>query len=296
MKYEFVKDKFLIVRLILASVIIVVISIAVRNSISTLNRTDSSNSVSLQQQDKVLPPEGLVLPIMWGDIGKKLVENGVIDLEKFQALYNSPSHKELIQNLLSQPYNKNLVITKENAGIILNILWAFGLANKNKILEEGPMTDPRYGGAGNFASTGGWTLAKGEAMDHYSKHKLVILNEVQQNLVEKVSKNIYRPCCGNSTYFPDCNHGMAMLGLLELMAANNIDEDQMYEVALKVNSYWFPSTYLTLAKYFELKGLSWDKVNPKEVLGATFSSADGYRQILAEVEPAKYQGGGSCGV
>ena len=30
----------------------------------------------------------------------------------------------------------------------------------------------------------------------------------------KIAKGIYRPCCNNSTYFPDCNHGMAMLGLL----------------------------------------------------------------------------------
>ena len=33
----------------------------------------------------------------------------------------------------------------------LNLLWAFGLANKNRILEEGPMKDPRYGGVENFA-------------------------------------------------------------------------------------------------------------------------------------------------
>lgn len=292
------KDRFLIARLVVSLAVIVVIGIAVKNSISKQNRINNSDdSLSLEQQNEVLPPEGVVLPVVWRDIGEKLVKSGVIDLEKFQALYEARNiDRGLVQNLLSQTYDKSLVMTQDNAGLILNILWAFGLANKNKILEEGPMMDPRYGSADNFASTGGWTIAKGNAMDHYSKHKLVTLNEAQQSLVERVAKNIYRPCCGNSTYFPDCNHGMAMLGLLELMAANNISEDEMYQIALKVNSFWFPSTYLTLSKYFKLKGLNWDKVNPKEALSARFSSADGYKQILAEVEPARFQGGGSCGV
>ena len=113
--------------------------------------------------------------------------------------------------------------------------------------------------------------------------------------MERVSKNIYRPCCGNSVYFPDCNHGMAMLGLLELMAAQGTSEEEMYKAALQVNSYWFPDTYLTLAKYFEQRGVEWSKVSPKEVLGAAYSSAQGYQQILAEVEPPQSQGGGGCG-
>ena len=98
------------------------------------------------------------------------------------------------------------------------------------------MTDKQFGGADKFASTGGWSLSKGNAMDHYSRHNFVVLTQAQAELVERVSKNIYRPCCNNSTYFPDCNHGMAMLGLLELMASQNISEGQMYKIALSVNS------------------------------------------------------------
>src|SRR3989344_1353776 len=97
------------------------------------------------------------------------------------------------------------------AGYLLNLLWAFGLANKNPILEDASeMMNPGYGGAGNFASTGGWTVAKGNAMGHYNMYALVTLSPEQQALVDRVSRNIYRPCCGNSTHFPDCNHGMAM--------------------------------------------------------------------------------------
>ncbi len=122
----------------------------------------------------------------------------------------------------------------------LNVLWAFGLANKNEILEYGPMMDPQYGGAGGFASTGGWTLATGNPMDHYSHHAMLTLTPEQKQRVERTSKNIFRPCCKNSTYFPDCNHGMAMLGALEIMASQGASERDMYRVADQLNKQWFP--------------------------------------------------------
>ena len=248
-------------------------------------------------QDVVLPASGVVLPMKWNNLGKELVETGVIDEEKFKQIYAfrgglGSTEKKLLEG----SYDGEVVMNSENAGFLLNLLWAFGLANNNPILREGPMTSPDYGGAGNFASTGGWTLAKGSAMEHYSAHTFVALNKKQQELVERVSKNIYRPCCGNSTYFPDCNHGMAMLGLLELMAANGADEDEMYEVALKVNSFWFPDTYLTIAKYEASRGIDWNEVDPKLLLGQTYSSAGGYRKILSAVEPVQSSGGGGCGV
>ncbi len=241
--------------------------------------------------------DGAVLPVVWGDLGKKLVEKGVIDLEKFESLYASRGgNPEELRELLTASNNGKLEITQENSGELLNLLWAFGLGNKNEILEKGEMQDPRYGGAGRFASTGGWSLAQGDAMQHYSKYEFVKLTSDQQALVERVSKNIYRPCCGNSTHFPDCNHGMAMLGLLELMAAEGVSEKEMYEVALQVNSYWFPDTYLTIAKYLETKGLDFGKADPKELLGADYSSGQGYQRILREVEPVPSGSGSSCGV
>jgi hypothetical protein len=244
----------------------------------------------------VLPSE-VVLPVIWDNIGKQMVEAGVIDALKFEAVYSKRGGlSDAEKSLLYAENNGNLRITPENSGVVLNLLWAFGLSNKNPVLENGPMVDERYGGAGRFASTGGWTLAKGDAMEHYSKYPFVVLTQEQQEAVERVSKNIYRPCCGNSTYFPDCNHGMAMLGLLELLAYNGVSEEEMYKVALQVNSYWFPETYLTIAKYFNQKGISWSGVDPKEVLGAAYSSAQGYRKILSEVEPVDLRSGGGCGV
>ena len=159
------------------------------------------------------------------------------------------------------------------------------------------MTDEKYGGdAGKFASTGGWGLSVGNAMEHYSKHAFITLTQEQQALVERVSKNIYRPCCGNSVHFPDCNHGMAMLGLLELLASENVSEAEMYDIALKVNSYWFPETYLTLAEYFGQKGSDWKDIDPKEVLSSTYSSGQGYSRILEEMQPTQIQRGAGCSV
>ena len=245
----------------------------------------------------VLPSGGVILPVKWGDLGAQMIKAGVIEADKFEDVYKNQSGlNEETRRLLYDPGNENIKITKDNSGVLLNLLWALGLGNKNTILEKGPMSDKKYGGAEGFASTGGWTLAKGNTMNHYSKHVFFPLTPEQQQLVEKTSWNIYRSCCGNPTYFPDCNHGMAMLGLLELMASQGVNEADMYKAALAVNSYWFPETYINLAKYFDSIGTPWKKVSPKEVLGADYSSASGYRNILNKIKPIQQQSGGSCGV
>ncbi len=248
--------------------------------------------------EKVLPPEGITLPARWGNLGKQLITTGVIDGEKFEQLYSSRGGlTDEMKAMLGEENNGNIKITAENAAAILNLLWALGLGSKNEVLEAGPMTDPNYGGADQFASTGGWTLAQGKAMDHYSRHQFFSLTPEQQAMVERMSKNIYRPCCGNSTYFPDCNHGMAMLGFLELMASQGVSEAEMYEAALAVNSYWFPDTYLTIATYMKSKGTDWSEVNPQEMLGINYSSGSGYARIASQVTaPNSLQGGRSCGI
>lgn len=234
----------------------------------------------------VLPASGVVLPVRWNNLGQQLTESGVLDREKIDG-----------NRLREIDAMEKLQITRENAGFLLNLLWALGLGNENPILTQGPMQDPRYGSAGGFASTGGWTLARGSAMNHYAAHRFITLTADQQALVQSVAENIYRPCCNNPTHFPDCNHGMAMLGLLELMASQGVSEKEMYQTALTVNAYWFPDTYLTIAQYLASKGIAWEDTDPKTLLGAEYSSASGYQRILQEVRPPNQQGGGgSCGV
>ena len=137
-----------------------------------------------------------------------------------------------------------------------------------------------------------------KCLEHYGKYKLISLTTEQQQLVDKVSEGIYRPCCNNSTHFPDCNHGMAMLGLLELLASQGASEEEVYRVALAVNSYWFPDTYITIAAYKQDQGVEWKDVDAKEVLGVDYSSASGFAKIASQVTASSKSsgGGGGCGV
>ena len=248
---------------------------------------------------EVLPTVGVTLPVVWGDLGQKLTSVGVIDGEKFKELYvERGQYTKEYEKLLTGNSTDKLIMTEENAPYLLNLFWALGLANKNQILEKGEMSDPRYGGAGRFASTGGWTLSSGSAMDHFSRHLFFVLTQEQQALVDKVSRGIYRPCCNNSTHFPDCNHGMAMLGLLELMASQGVSETDMWKTALEVNSYWFPNNYLTIATYMKNKGVDWEDVNPQEMLGFDYSSNSGFAKISAQTNntPSSSQTGSGCDV
>lgn len=265
------------------------------STVSAPVKSENQNASALTEQ--VLPASGVELPVRWGDMGQKLVSLGVLDLEKFENVYQGRGGlSEEAKAWLAGETDGKLTINAGNARHLLNLFWALGLANKSPILDSGEIADPKYGGPQNFASTAGWTLAKGSAMEHYSKHELITLTAEQQALVDKVSRGIYRPCCGNSTHFPDCNHGMAMLGLLELMASQNVSEDEMWKTALAVNAYWFPDTYLTIATYLKSRGIDWQNAKPQEVLGAAYSSAQGYRNIAAQVQPISRPSGGSCGV
>ncbi|OGZ96993.1 MAG: hypothetical protein A2847_00735 [Candidatus Sungbacteria bacterium RIFCSPHIGHO2_01_FULL_50_25] len=246
--------------------------------------------------EKVLPARGVLLPVSFGELGIEMARAGVVDADAFRALYRGRGGLGEEEDIFERARDSAVVMTQENSGMWLNLFWALGLGNKNRILESGPMADARYGGTENFASTAGWTLAEGSAMDHYSRHQFMVLTLQEQEKVERVSKNIFRPCCGNSTYFPDCNHGMAMLGLLELMASQGVSEEEMYRAALKVNSYWFPDTYLTIAQYLSAKGVDWQDTDPKEILGAGFSSISGYRRVLESVDEKRQSQGSGCGI
>lgn len=233
----------------------------------------------------------------WGNLGVKMVEAGVIDRDKIESLYDhGRGLTEAEKKLLDDSNNENLVITSQNSRLALHLLWALGLSNNNRVLEVGPMMAERYGGIAGFASTGGWTLARGDPLNHFNRHKFITLTPEQQLVVERVSKNIFRPCCDNSTYFPDCNHGMAMLGLLELMASQGASEISMYKTALAVNAQWFPNQYQALRTFFGSKNMDWESTDPKEILSAEFSSVSGYKKVLSQIQTPEQSGKAGCGV
>ena len=50
-------------------------------------KIDAEAGVHRALEKGVLPPEGVVLPVRWGDLGVKMASVGVIDKEKFKSLY-----------------------------------------------------------------------------------------------------------------------------------------------------------------------------------------------------------------
>ncbi len=248
---------------------------------------------------EVLPAEGFRTRVVLGDALPKLVAAGVIDLEKFKALYEQRgglSEKQL--KILTEPSYEPLAVGAESAGFLVNILWPVGLANKTEFNESSPLNgDDLF----RFASTGGWRLGKEDnGGDYFNAVRAVELTPAQEAKVLEMAKNIYRPCCGNSAFFQDCNHGSAMLGLLELGVSQGIPERELYRAALALNSFWFPSNYVSTAAYFKVvRGTDWSDVDPKEILGLAYSSASGWsKNIGQEVEKLGLlpkRSGGGCG-
>jgi len=249
-----------------------------------------------QRQTAALPLAPVTLPVVLGDIGARLVSVGVIDKAKFEELYRARGGlSEEEKRFLYGENPEKLVLTSSNASFLLNLFWALGLGQKSSVLENGPISDPRYGGAGGFASTGGWTVGRGDVMSHFSKHRFFALTGDQEALVAKVAKGVFRPCCNNSAYFPDCNHGMAMLGLLELAASQGASEEELWKTALAANRFWFPDAYQTIENTLRLAGRDPAAVPPKELVGAAFVSASGYRRIIEEGAGSAGTGGGGGG-
>lgn len=251
--------------------------------------------------EQVNPKNGYKLPVSYGDLGPRLLESGAIDYNTFAAIYeksNNPLSADQV-DILQSGSGEQIVITAENAHFLLNFFWAVGLVNNNPILTDGPIVQNSNGDFEKFASTGGWTLAAKPITELYASLDLIPLTAEQQKRVEEVATAVYRPCCDNSTLFPDCNHGMAMLGLLELMASQGATTDQMFEAAKYINAFWFPQQTLEIAIYIQTNDwVDFAVADPREVVGKSLSSASGFKAVheaLLEdglLEQAPSQGGG----
>lgn len=245
----------------------------------------------------VLPSEGHTVSVNWGDTGKRLVESGAIDVDKFKKLYSNEQYVELL-TYLTDSKDKGITINRENSYFWVNTLWALGLVQKSDVLDKGIMMQEYGDNIEGLASTGGWTLGTKRAKELYSSAELIDLSADENKRVTQITEGIYRPCCNNSSAFPDCNHGMAIVGLVELMVDQGFSDTDIYKTALAFNSYWFPQTYMDLAYYFQTQeGVSWEEVDAKTILSAEYSSASGYTNIRKQIGPVPglTSDGGSCG-
>lgn len=245
--------------------------------------TESSQPKELSAlYEQVNPGNGYALPVSYGDLGPRLMEGGVIDYDAFAAIYQNAGNplSDAQIRILKDGSDEPIVITAENSHFLLNYFWAVGLANKNPILTQGPMVQNSGGQVERFASTGGWGLATKPVTELYASIELIPLTAGQQQLVEEVAAEVYRPCCNNPTLFPDCNHGMAMLGLLELMASQGATADQMFEAAKYINAFWFPQQTLEAAIYLQTyMNVDFAHADAKLVVGDTVSSAAGAAMV-----------------
>lgn len=275
------------------------------SKISGLQGAETGNALYDEVVAKVLPQEGFQTNIVFGDAIVKLVQNGVIDVEKFKQIYSERGMSEEELAILSAPSNEPIQITAANAGLLVNLLWPIGLANKTEFNEKSPVKGESLF---NFASTGGWTLGRADnGGTYFNSFEIVKLTPEQEKTALEVAQNTYRPCCGNSTFFQDCNHGSALLGLIELGASQGLSAQELYRVALAVNSFWFPETYIETALYYKIsKGVDWENVNAAEIMSADYSSAYGWAenvgqpfQKIVQKNPGllpQAQGGAGCGV
>jgi hypothetical protein len=253
---------------------------------------------------QINPPEGYKIPAEFGDIGPQLLAVGAIDLDKFTSLYkqqNKPLSADQM-TILTKGTRAKIVINPDNAYFLLNFFWALGLTSQNPILTEGPMAAQGIDKIGGYASTGGWTLGTKKPTELYASTKIMSLTDEQQARLLEVASSIYRPCCNNPTHFPDCNHGMAMLGLLELMASQGASSDQMFETAKYVTAFWYPQQMLEVATVFKTANHEdFTQADPKTVVSSQFASISGFQAVhqwlsqngLLEQAPSS---GGSCGV
>ena len=237
--------------------------------------------------EQVNPPDGFTLSVSYGDFGPRLIEAGVIDYDAFAAIYENsgkPLSTEQIE-ILKNGSDGEIVIDADNAHFLLNFFWAVGLANQNSILTEGPMVQNSDGQVERFASTGGWSLATKPVTEFYARMDLIRLTAEQQKLVEEVAAGIYRPCCNNHTLFPDCNHGMAMLGVLQLMGSKGATAEEMFEAAKYINVYWFPQQTLETAIYLQLnENVDFREADAKLVVSEKFSASSGASMVHEDLQ------------
>ena len=274
-------------------------------------KKESADKIAQEKQsefvailEQIHPQDGYVLPVDFGDLGHQMITAGVIDREKFILTYQQAGQQLTTEQLaiLDGTYQGDIIANQENAYFLINFLWAVGLSSKNPVLDSGPIQQYGENDITRVASTGGWTLATKPINEIFSSLDSIIITAKQQKRVEEAAKLVYRPCCNNSTYFPDCNHGMAMLGLFELMASRDLGLEEMLETAKYINALWFPQQTLEQAIFFQrTERTNYQDIDARTILGEQFSSSSGLKQLNQLLEqnnwlPQSSSNTGGCGV
>ncbi|HEV2302823.1 MAG TPA: hypothetical protein VGR91_14750 [Stellaceae bacterium] len=245
-------------------------------AIRTPRRSQRAANVAIDTYPEVVPDKGVDTGVAFGGAIRKLIAAGALDPNKFRALqdYGLPAW---VERLLAAPSQEPIVFTRERAPYLVNLLWPIGLSNRAAFNGKSPIGNLRLP---SYASTGGWTLGRApNGYVYFNTVNAVPLTPRQAALAHEIAANTFRPCCDNSTFFQDCNHGSALLGLIELAASQGIDAQRIYRIALTANSYWFPAEYAKTALYYRYFGsIPWRDAPARRILGAAYSSLGGWRR------------------
>lgn len=250
---------------------------------------------------EVLPAGGVELPVTFGDSVQRLVRGGAIAPAKLERLYAKRGGlPDWVGTLFSKGSTKPIRFSAATAPVLLNLLWPLGLANRAAFNARSPLKGPRVG---RFASTGGWTLGTRPGGELFNGIDAVPLDAAQGRVVVEAARASFRPCCDNSAFFQDCNHGSALLGLYQLAAAQGASAAELFRIGKLANSYWYPQQYLATAIYFRrVEDLAWSEVDPARLMGRRYSSASGWRRNVdarlraAGLRPGNDSSGGGCAV
>ncbi len=227
------------------------------------------------------PANGFQLPVAYASIGPKLIESGTIDLARFQLDYQKNgwtlSNREI--EILTHGSQEPITISQKNKDFLFRLFWAIGLTNQNTILNRETIQANGLK-MEDMSSISAWKLSKKPALELFSRGNIVSLSPDQQSRVEEIARAVYLPCCDNPALFADCSHGMAMLGLLELMGSQGASTDAMFSAAKQVSAFWFPQQTQEKAIFMiatQLKDYS--AVESRTLLSADYSSAKGFQQL-----------------
>jgi len=226
----------------------------------------------------VTPTAGFTTSVTFGDTIQRLIRAGVLDPEKLKALYQSSGGVPAwVERLLTAPSKEPIELSFKTASYLLNLLWPIGLATKTSFNDESPINNDTLP---SYASTSSWSLGREpNGARYFNSVDTLSMTESQGIAALEIAQSTYRPCCNNSTYFQDCNHGSALLGIIELATAQGMPKTEVLRVALMANSFWFPKEYIKTALYLMLfEGRSWNDVAPQHILEARLSSASGWQR------------------
>lgn len=275
------------------------------NTSSAYHNTNTSKTLSSNTINQtilaaqVVPKTGYVLSFKWGDNVHKLVEAGALNPSNLSILLNNSKEPltPVEKKILNGTYNGYIQFNSTNVEFVQLVLWSLGVNNNNTIVNNGPIINasipyansinnnvtlkqklnqnvtPQWVASRYFASTGGYgPIGKLQL----GMLNIMSLSPSEQIIADYTAENSYRPCCNNPTAFPDCNHGAAALGLIELLASQGANQSQIFSAVKYFNQYQFPQQYSEIAAYFDSQGKNYSQVNSSEVIGYSFSSYSGY--------------------